>query len=189
MSTKQYLLESVQPVLHPLLLRAAVERPKDFHAWLARQLIASSESIVKDEKLKVKDEKLEVKDEKLEVKDEKLPTALRRNAFGLKINEMLRCVQTKKQPNLTAEDLQAISGWLDDEEDATSHIDSWLPTNPDRKDVFTALGFAAYLGETALVRLLLDRSSKAIDRPSATRGCTPLYNAAQNGHLDTVALL
>ena len=54
------------------------------------------------------------------------------SAFSMKIFDLLRRVQTKQQASLTAADLADVSGWLDED---SSDIDSWLPKNPDTKDI------------------------------------------------------
>ena len=94
-------MATVEPVLRPLLLRAAVEQPNDFTNWLA---------------LRLREEK--------GTQQQNLPPS----EFSVKVNRLLRRVETKKQPKLTPQDLEVISGWLD--EDSCANIDSWLPKNP-----------------------------------------------------------
>ena len=76
------------------------------------------------------------------------------SSFSVDIFELLRRVQTKQQAALTTDDVAQVSAWLDED---SSDIDSWLPKNPELKDYYTPICMAARLGETELVRLLLDR--------------------------------
>ena len=132
MSTKDYYETKLNPVLRPLLVQAVAERPADFQAWLAARLR----------------EVLPPKMANHESDEEP-------SAFSAKIYELLRRIQTKQQTKLTTKDLTDVSGWLD--EDSCAHIDSWLPEDPDSKEIDNALCLASRLGETELVRLLLDR--------------------------------
>ena len=108
------------------------------------------------------------------------------SAFSTFVSELLGRIH-EEQGKLAAADLAEVVARLD--EDSCAHIDSYLPENPDIKDRFTPLHFAARLGQTELVELLLDRGSRAIDVPSKIHGFSPLFVAAVHGHGETTALL
>ena len=109
-----YLNNNVQPVLKPLLVRAAVEQPKRFHAWLIEQLekeVAPKAEVEEDSRVESK-----------------------RGHFTAKIAALLTRVQTK-QEKLTAEDLKAVATWLD--EDAAQIDDLIVEDSGQRQEIHT----------------------------------------------------
>ena len=187
------------------LFRTAAQRPSEVSKWLTAQLAETAplrnnparKIVVKENETaldalhaKYGEEIQLLRDEiaalKQEHREELVQITREPSAFSMKIFDLLRRVQTKQQASLTSADLSDISSWLDED---SSDIDSWLPKNPDTKDIYSPLCFAARLGQTDLVRLLFDRGSKAIDKPTVVRGYTPMFSAACYAPLETVALL
>ena len=148
------------------LFRTAAQNPGEVSKWLAAQLkqnapgknAPASKIVLTDSETALAALRAQHSEEiaalEQEHREELVQITREPSMFSLKVYELLRRVQTKQQPKLTAADLADVRDWLDED---SSEIDSWLPKNPDWKDLFPALYFAARLGEAELVRLLLDR--------------------------------
>ena len=137
------MVTAVRPVLRPLLALAAVERPAAFETWLAEKLEKAAPSAHEAARVQEAEEQSEIEGASFK--------ALNKVGFTDKIGELLMRVKTKQQVKLTAEDLEAIAAWLDED---SSQIDDWI-VDPNGKK-YTPLRLAASLGES-LIRLLLRR--------------------------------